>query len=220
MFWLSGFFFVHAFPAAGLGDPNTVISTPCGAELAVNNVQGAIFNMVTQSAGCSAAGCTYVLPLPSAAAYYIGVTAVCGAHADPRAPGSAPCMPANQEGQRVAWPAVQDSPFAPSPAVSPTPSPSPTPGAAPAAPAKSSPAGAVVGTLFALAAVGALGWFGVERFYPGGRAAFYQPVMNLLPSGMGGGGGSGGYRATGSADRGAVGAHPIFSSGGGESLSS
>jgi hypothetical protein len=175
-------FFVHLFPVAGLHDPNWIISTPCGAELAVQNVQGATYNSVSQATACTSTGCSFLLTVPDPTAhYYIGVTASCSARVDPTNPtGTSACMPGNQEGQRVAWLAVPDSPFVPSPQKSPSPRPSPSPPAPAPAQAPKSSAGAVVATLVVLAAVGAFGWFGVERFYPGGRAAFYAPVMNLL----------------------------------------
>jgi len=127
----------------------------------------------------------------------------------------------------VAFPWTSDVPV-PTPMPSPIPPrPTPTP-----TPAPKSSAGAVVGTLVALAAVGALVWFGVERFYPGGRAALFRPVYSLLPSGSGRGaaavgadegfyaqltrnvGWGGAERPTTNARTG-MGAHPLFAAGGG-----
>ena len=212
-------FFVHAFPDGDMGDANFQLSTPCGAQLAAETVSSVVLRFVPQAqASCTpGGGCSYSfarLAINPNLRYRLAVVASCSARIDPRT-GSAPCMPANQEGQRVAWAWVPDSPFPPSgtPSNSPTPSPapsnsstpsstpsishSPSPAPAPpsAAPVKSSAAGAVVGTLFALAAVGAGAWFGVGKFYAGGRPAAFEKLKSLV--GLGGGGGPAG-RAGGS----------------------
>ncbi len=224
------FFVLHAYQVGSAADPaqdNQVqLSTPCGLEYVRRNVplpagQGVVqFAPQSQACGGGAACSISLSGLSTTISYRLALAAYCGPMADPRT-GAPPCMPFNQEGQAVAFPWTSDVPV-------PTPLPSPSPSRAPPAPAaaptsKPSAAGAVVGTLFALAAVGALGWFGVERFYPGGRAAFYQPLVDLLPSaGAGGGGGDGFYgqiqqaaglraeRPSASAARGALGAHPLL----------
>ena len=206
-------FIVHAFPNSDMSDANFQLSTPCGAKLAaetnMQTVNSVVLRFVPQAqASCAVGGsCSYTfsrLAINPNTQYRIAVTASCHAGVDPRT-GSAPCMPGNQEGQRVAWPWVPDSIWAPSPAPVPaSASAAPAPQQPAAAPAKSSPAGAVVATLFALAAVGAGAWFGIGKYYAGGRPAAFEKLKSLV--GLGGGGGP-----TGRA--GGMSAHPIFGNG-------
>ena len=231
------FFLLHAFMVGSRADPaqdNQVqLSTPCGLEYVRRNVplppgQGVV-QVATQAQACGSGGaCSLTLTgLSTTISYRLALAAYCGPMADP-VTGAPPCMPLNQEGQAVAFPWTSDVPV-PTPMPSPIPPrPTPTP-----TPAPKSSAGAVVGTLVALAAVGALVWFGVERFYPGGRAALFRPVYSLLPSGSGRGaaavgadegfyaqltrnvGWGGAERPTTANARTGMGAHPLFAAQGG-----
>ena len=212
-------FELHTF-LLGSAIPPFQPATPCGLDiLSRSNVTGYSSTRFQQAVICGTGTdpnlCTAVLTPPTTIySYQIGLSALC---ANIPLPGSSGrCMPWG-ETQRIAWPTIIDNPApvpispsgtasnSPSPSAAAQPSAGPLPNNIPP-PAKPSVAGPVVGSLLGLALLGGLGYaaFHYGWFSAGGAASIAYTKLSTLISG-------GEARASSSAAREALTAHPIFS---------